>query len=58
MRRTIGLDGEWQRRDPDEAWRWSDALASTRPDWRDVDPAERRLPLSGLNVPDRILAGG
>jgi beta-mannosidase len=28
MRRTIALDGEWERRDfLDEAWRWSDALA-------------------------------
>ena len=27
MRRTIALDGEWERRDfIDEAWRWSDAL--------------------------------
>ena len=27
MRRTISLDGDWERRDfLDEAWRWSDAL--------------------------------
>jgi hypothetical protein len=33
MRRTISLDGEWERRDfLDEAWRWSDAL---RPSARD-----------------------
>ena len=32
MRRSIDLDGEWQRRDfLDEAWRWSDALAPTAP---------------------------
>lgn len=43
MRRTIPLDGEWERRDfLDEAWRWSDAL--------------RCSDLSGWNVTERVLA--
>jgi beta-mannosidase len=33
MRRTISLDGEWERRDfLDEAWRWSDALRPSASD--------------------------
>jgi beta-mannosidase len=30
VRRTVSLDGDWERRDfLDEAWRWSDALRGT-----------------------------
>lgn len=41
MRRTMPLDGEWERRDfLDEAWRWSDALRRSDASTADGPPAK------------------
>ena len=53
MRRTVVLDGDWERRDfLDEAWRWSDALRRTEDSATDGPPAQAGI--SGGWRPARV----
>jgi hypothetical protein len=55
VRRTISLDGGWERRDANFVTLLPGEQRTVRVDWDDVAPPDRVLRLTGWNVDDRML---